>query len=97
MSDNEWQGVRTNDKEWERMTRGWQRKEWQPGTTYDNEWQRITASNTMSDSEWQWVGQQIKTNQNELEQAKVIDFRFQNETKDQTSSWRTLFNFLYKK
>ena len=51
----------------------------------------------MSDSEWQWVGQQIKTNQNELEQAKVIDFRFQNETKDQTSSWRTLINFLYKK
>ena len=51
----------------------------------------------MSDSEWQWVVQQIKTNQNELEQAKVIDFRFQNETKDQTGSWRTLFNFLYKK
>ena len=91
------QWVTTNDKEWERMTRGWQRKEWQPGTTYDNEWQRITASNTMSDSEWQWVVQQIKTNQNELEQAKVIDFRFQNETKDQTGSWRTLFNFLYKK
>ena len=44
-----------------------------------------------SNSEWQRVVQQMKMNQNK--QKKEWFYRFQNQTKCQSSSWIILFNF----
>ena len=72
----------TNDKEWYNE---WQRLvQWvtTSSTTYHNEWQRVTKN----ENEWQRMTKSHKTNENEEEW-------FQNETKDQSGSWRISFNF----
>ena len=55
--------------------------EWQRVTANDNEWQRLTVSGT--------------ANENEREQVKQSDFKFQNGIKNRSGSWRIFFIFLY--
>ena len=94
------QGVTTNVNEWYNE---WQRVV-QQMTTSDNEWQRVVQRVTTKDKEWN-VWQRVitndsqwqrmtgsgTTNENQWEQMKWVDFKFQNETKGQFGSRRTLF------
>ena len=59
--------------------------------TSNNEWQRVITN----DNEWQLTTGSGTTNENKWEQVKQSDFKFQNETKDQSGSWRISFNFLF--
>ena len=54
----------------------------------------MATSDKTRDSKWKQVVRRIKTNERKSKQAKGSDVRFQNETKGQSGSWRTLFKFL---
>ena len=53
--------------------------------TSDNEWQRVIKNA----NEWQRITASDKTNESKYNRVMK-----QNETKDQSGSWRILFNFL---
>ena len=85
-SDYEWQRAITIykewDNEWQRVTEG--------GTTNDNKWRRVTTNG----NEWKQMTTCGTMNENEWHQVKQSNFRFQNVSKGQSGSWKTLLIFL---
>ena len=74
-NENEWQQVKTNDKEWLCMTTS--------GTANNNKWQQVVQQVTTSDNEWQRVAtsdnewkRMKKTNESKWEQVQESDFGF---------------------
>ena len=76
-SDKEWQLVTTSANKSQRVTTSY--KECQRFYTNRNEWQQMKVSSTNKENKWEWEKQNA--------------FKFQNETKGQSSSWIVLFNF----
>ena len=79
--------------EWKRVTTsgGASDSEWKQVMQIVNEWQRVTAN----DNEWQRLTVSGTANENEREQVKQSDFKFQNGIKNRSGSWRIFFIFLY--
>ena len=52
------------------------------------------ASGSSSDNEWYNEWKRMAMSDNNWEQVKYSDFKFQDETKGQSGSWRIVFNSL---
>ena len=85
ISDNKWQGMVQRITTLTTI-----------GTTSDNEWQRVQTNGNDWCSKWQHMitcGTTKKTTESKLQQVKESNFRFQNEAKCQSCSWRVFFQF----